>query len=53
MTYSTFIGFLLIAISVAMYDFTNLDISRLFADKEFLVGIIGGAAALDLYLVDS
>ncbi len=43
MTYSTFIGFLLIAISIAMYYFTNLDISRLFSDKEFLVGITGGA----------
>ena len=43
MTYSTFIGFLLIAISIAMYYFTSLDISRLFSDKEFLVGITGGA----------
>ena len=43
MTYSTFIGFLLIAISVAMYYFTNLDVSRIFSDKEFLVGITGGA----------
>lgn len=43
MTYSTLIGVLLIAISVAMYYFTNLDVSRLFADKEFLVGITGGA----------
>lgn len=43
MTYSTLIGVLLIAISVAIYYFTNLDVSRLFADKEFLVGITGGA----------
>lgn len=43
MTYSTFIGVLLIAISVAMYYFTNLDYTRFFSDKEFLVGITGGA----------
>lgn len=43
MTYSTLIGALLIAISITMYYFTNLDVSRLFSDKEFLVGITGGA----------
>ena len=43
MTYSTIIGVLLIAISAAMYYFTNLDVSRVFSDKEFLVGITGGA----------
>jgi hypothetical protein len=43
MTYSTIIGVLLIAISAAMYYFTNLDVTRLFSDKEFLVGITGGA----------
>lgn len=43
MTYSTLIGVLLIAISITMYYFTNLDVSRLFSDKEFLVGITGGA----------
>lgn len=42
MTYSTLIGALLIAISITMYYFTNLDVSRLFSDKEFLVGITGG-----------
>ena len=43
MTYSTIIGVLLIAISATMYYFTNLDVSRIFSDKEFLVGITGGA----------
>ena len=43
MIYSTLIGALLIAISITMYYFTNLDVSRLFSDKEFLVGITGGA----------
>lgn len=42
MTYSTIIGVLLIAISFAIYYFTNLDVSRLFSNKEFLVGITGG-----------
>ncbi len=43
MIYSTIIGVLLIAISATMYYFTNLDVSRIFSDKEFLVGITGGA----------
>lgn len=43
MTYSTIIGVLLIAMSAAIYYFTNLDVSRLFSNKEFLVGITGGA----------
>ncbi len=43
MTYSTIIGVLLIAISAAMYYFTHLDFSRLFINKEFLVGLNGGA----------
>ncbi|WP_333660612.1 hypothetical protein [Chishuiella changwenlii] len=43
MTYSTIIGVLLIAISATIYYFTSLDVSRLFSNKEFLVGITGGA----------
>lgn len=43
MTYSTIIGLLLIGISLAMYSFLGLDYSRFFSDKEFLIGITGGA----------
>ncbi|WP_313386074.1 hypothetical protein [Chishuiella sp.] len=42
MTYTTIIGFLLLAISAVIFYFTNLDFSGLFFDKEFLVGITGG-----------
>ncbi|WP_313373528.1 hypothetical protein [Chishuiella sp.] len=43
MTYTTIIGFLLLAISAVICYFTSLDFSGLFTTKEFLVGITGGA----------
>lgn len=43
MTYSTIIGLLLIGISLAMYSFMGLDYTRFIADKEFVIGITGGA----------